>query len=175
MLKERKRSLARPMHAGLATLLMVSVAAAAYAATGLVQDTGDETSEIRVAAKGDTNANWPIDNGQLVRGFVADHQGLDIAAEAGTEVHSWDAGVVIARGTSKGCGEFVQIHHESGATSRYCNLADIRVQTGDSVLSGATLGVIATPPAGVRAHLHFELKMDDRKVDPLEHLPRKSA
>ena len=175
MLKDRQGTLAKSMQAGIAALLMASVVAAAYAATGLVQETGDEASGIRLAAKDDTSATWPIENGNVVKGFVANHQGLDIAADPGTEVHSWAAGVVIARGTSKGCGEFVQIHHESGATSRYCNLAGIRVREGEAVRSGATLGVIATPPAGVRAHLHFELKVDDRKVDPLEHLPRKPA
>lgn len=175
MLKYKQGSMAKSMHAGIATLLMTSVMAVAYSATGLVQDPGNERSGVLLAVKGDSNAAWPIDNGQVVRSFVANHQGLDIAADAGTEVHSWAAGVVIARGSSKGCGEFVQIQHESGATSRYCNLAGIRVREGETVLSGATIGVIATPPAGVRAHLHFELKMDDRKVDPLEHLPHQPA
>lgn len=175
MLKDRQGSLAKSMQAGIAMLLMASVVAAAYAATGLVQDPSNEPGGVRVAAGDDLNATWPIDNGHVVRGFVANHQGLDIAADPGTEVHSWAAGVVIARGSSKGCGEFVQMHHQSGATSRYCNLAGIRVQEGDSVPSGATIGVIVTPPAGVRAHLHFELKMADRKVDPQEHLPRKPA
>ena len=118
---------------------------------------------------------WPIAQGQLTTGFGDKHQGIDIAAGAGTEVRAFASGIVVAQGARKGCGEFVEIRHSDDVSSRYCNLAQVRVRVEDTVKAGAPVGVIAAPTHGARAHLHFELKRGDKRVDPMDHLPRKPA
>jgi murein DD-endopeptidase MepM/ murein hydrolase activator NlpD len=115
---------------------------------------------------------WPVENGRVVAEFAGRHRGIDIAAPAGTAVRAFAGGVVAARDTSRHCGEHLSIRHADGSSTLYCNLADITVALGDAVKTGSSLGRIAAAPEGRKSHLHFELKLGDEKVDPLEHLPR---
>lgn len=127
------------------------------------------------AADSAASSTWPVDSGEVTREFFGKHSGIDILAPAGTEVRAYTAGTVIGRDVNKTCGEQVRIRHVNGTVALYCNLTDIVVNVGADVAPGERLGAIAPPPGAVRSHLHFELKVDDKKVDPLMHLPRSPA
>ena len=118
---------------------------------------------------------WPVENGQVLSGFAGKHQGIDIAAPPGTPVRAFAAGIVTARDRNKHCGEYLELKHADGTSSRYCNLANVTVRDGDRIEAGTPLGEIAVAPAGGKAHLHFELKRDAGKVDPMTRLPRSPA
>ena len=169
MLKRKQVAMPKLLQKGVAAALVAVVAASAYAASSLIQVEATQPVHLN------RGAVWPVDNGQLLTGFGSLHHGIDIAATAGTEVRAFTTGIVVAQGSRKGCGEFVEILHPEDVRSRYCNLAQVRVQVKDAVKAGAPIGVIAAPADGKRAHLHFELKMGDKKVDPLDHLPRTTA
>lgn len=94
------------------------------------------------------------------------HAGVDIAAPAGTRVYAWQDGVVVQAGPRKGCGQAVVLQHWQGTRSLYCNLAKLRVTAGESVGREQTLGELADPGANKKAHLHFEIEVDGRNVDP---------
>jgi murein DD-endopeptidase MepM/ murein hydrolase activator NlpD len=115
---------------------------------------------------------WPVASGLVTSGFAGKHQGIDIAAPAGTPVLAFATGVVEARDAGKGCGERLRIRHEFGAMSVYCNLGGIRVAVGDIVARGATLAEVAAGTERQKPHLHFELEIGGEKVDPIAHLPR---
>lgn len=118
---------------------------------------------------------WPVENGQVLSQFHAPHEGLDIAAAPGTPVLAYANGVVTTRDVTRHCGQRVRLQHAAGTVTLYCNLSDVNVELGETVLAGTPLGKIATPAKGTRPHLHFELKIGERKVDPLAHLPRAPA
>jgi murein DD-endopeptidase MepM/ murein hydrolase activator NlpD len=115
---------------------------------------------------------WPVANGQVLATFGGKHHGIDIGAEAGTPVHAFAAGTVLAVETTRHCGQQLRIRHADGAVSLYCNLSGIRVAAGDAVARDSVLGAVASAAEGRKPHLHFELKIGDEKVDPLPHLPR---
>lgn len=118
-------------------------------------------------------ATWPVENGHVVGGF-GKHRGIDIAAEAGTAVQAFRAGVVVSVGAVKGCGTRVQLEH-GDVTSTYCNLADVAVAKGQRVAAGATLARIAVAAPGGKAHLHFEVRAGSKPVDPMTLLPKVAA
>ena len=103
------------------------------------------------------------------------HDGIDIAAHAGTYVRACAAGTVAEVYEDNLYGTTVVIEHGAGLVSYYANLqAEPVVRQGDSVLAGDTIGAVgetalcetAQPP-----HLHFAMSLDNDSVDPAAYLP----
>ncbi len=71
------------------------------------------------------------------------------------------------------CGNGVVIRHDDGWETQYCHLrqGSIRVQTGDMVKSGATLGEIGLSGQTQFPHLHLSLRRDGAVVDPFQNGP----
>jgi len=67
----------------------------------------------------------------------------------------------------KGFGNLVQIEHEEGVTTRYAHLAKIFVKRGQTIAAGAKVGAIGKTGKATGYHLHFEVLIDHRQVDPL--------
>jgi beta-lactamase regulating signal transducer with metallopeptidase domain len=94
------------------------------------------------------------------------HAGVDIAAPAGTPVYAWQQGVVVHAGPRKGCGTAVVLQHSQDTRTLYCNLDRLRVTAGESVGRDQSLGVLADLGTRQKSHLHFEIEIDGRNVDP---------
>jgi murein DD-endopeptidase MepM/ murein hydrolase activator NlpD len=112
---------------------------------------------------------WPV-QGAVLAGFNK-HGGIDIAAASGSTVHAYGAGTVTTTDVVKHCGRRVKLKHADDSVTVYCNLDAVQVKPGDVVTEGQALGTVAPPPPGRKAHLHFELHIGDKRVDPLTHLP----
>jgi murein DD-endopeptidase MepM/ murein hydrolase activator NlpD len=99
------------------------------------------------------------------------HDGLDIAAVAGTPVVAAQDGVVVnAEWHSDGSGNEIILRHQGNFYTLYSHLAKIEVAPGQSVKKGEEIGVMGTTGDAVGIHLHFELLVggpDGAKVDPL--------
>lgn len=98
------------------------------------------------------------------------HNGIDLAAEAGTEVCAAADGTVSAVYEDDLMGHIVEITHDGNYMTRYSNLAsDIPVAAGDNVVCGTVIGHIGTsaklevaePP-----HLHFEVYCGELQLNP---------
>jgi murein DD-endopeptidase MepM/ murein hydrolase activator NlpD len=98
------------------------------------------------------------------------HAGVDIVARAGTPVYAWHEGVVVHAGERKGCGTAVVLQHWQGTRSVYCNLAQLKVTAGESVGRDQAIGQLADLGAKKKPHLHFEIEVDGRNVDPARQL-----
>lgn len=118
------------------------------------------------------------------------HEGIDIAADIGTEVKSAEAGKVIdviddenmSESQKTGYGMKVVIEHSNGIRTVYCNLApEVKVKKGDSVKKGAVLGTVGD--TSVResvsiegSHIHFEVLKKEGKeyvcVNPADYLKK---
>jgi septal ring factor EnvC (AmiA/AmiB activator) len=75
--------------------------------------------------------------------------------------------------TFTGFGQLVIVDHGSRAFSLYGNLLELGVKTGDRVSRGARLGSSGESLTGAAAGLYFELRVDDRPVDPLQWLGKR--
>ena len=98
------------------------------------------------------------------------HNGIDIAAEAGTEVCAAADGTVYTTYQDETMGYTVVIRHQDGFVTVYSSLAeDLRVKAGDSVVLGQTIGTVANTAlleTALGDHLHFSVSCDDKPMDP---------
>jgi len=101
------------------------------------------------------------------------HAGVDILAPRGTEVRAASPGLVGYTGSGlRGYGRAVILDHGEGITTRYGHLATIRVQSGETVPAGAVIGTAGRSGNATAYHLHFELRVDGKAVDPVPYLNR---
>ena len=102
------------------------------------------------------------------------HNGVDIAAEAGTEVVAAADGEVYTTYEDESLGYTVVIRHEGGYTTHYSSLGeDLRVQAGDRVEMGQVIGTVgstALVETVLGPHVHFSVTHQDVPMDPAEFL-----
>ena len=98
------------------------------------------------------------------------HQGIDLAAPMGAQIHSAHAGTVIFSGFLSGYGNTVILEHENGYRTLYAHAAKNLVAVGEKVASKQVIGVVGSTGRSTGPHLHFELEKDGEKLDPLGYL-----
>lgn len=103
------------------------------------------------------------------------HTGIDISANEGSEVFASADGTVSRVYSDPFLGKTVEITHSGGIVSTYSNLAatDIAVKEGDTVKSGALIGLVGDTSLSEladEAHLHFSIKVNGVSVNPLDYI-----
>jgi murein DD-endopeptidase MepM/ murein hydrolase activator NlpD len=94
------------------------------------------------------------------------HNGIDIAAAYGSNVESAGAGRVAFAGVQGTYGDTIVIDHGDGRQTRYAHLSDRLVKTGDAVQAGQVIGRAGQSGRSTGPHLHFEMLVNGRPVDP---------
>lgn len=114
-------------------------------------------------------------HGTVTSGFGArggrPHYGVDIAAERGTLVRAANAGQVVFRGRKKGFGRLVIVDHGGGVTTYYAHLSRFKTRKGRRVKRGQPIGKVGSSGRASGPHLHFEVRMDGRPVNPFGVVP----
>jgi len=95
------------------------------------------------------------------------HEGVDVAAPAGTPVHALMAGTVVSAGSRSGYGNVVYIDHGGGTVSVYAHLASMAVTRGARVRLGETIGTVGATGDATGPHLHLEVWRNGRSEDPV--------
>ena len=99
------------------------------------------------------------------------HNGIDLAAPAGTQVVAAADGEVYTVYEDDTMGTTVVIRHDGGYTTRYCSLAaEVAVSAGQPVTMGQPIGAVGTTALMENAlgdHVHFSVMKDDEPVDPM--------
>ncbi len=100
------------------------------------------------------------------------HNGIDLAAEAGTQVVAAADGEVYTVFEDDTLGHTVVIRHADGYTTKYCSLSeDIPVKAGDQVTLGQTIGYAADSAiveSALGSHVHFSVTHYDKAIDPAD-------
>lgn len=99
-------------------------------------------------------------------GRGARHPGIDFRGKIGSPIYAAAAGRVVYAGWRGGYGRLVEIKHDSGLVTRYAHLARIDAKVGDSVIAGATIGGLGSSGRSTGPHLHFEVRINGRAVNP---------
>ena len=94
------------------------------------------------------------------------HFGLDVASPIGTPVYAPADGVVIFTGAKEGFGNFIMIAHGYGIVSRYGHNAQNLVQPGQTVKRGEQIATVGMTGRATGPHLHYEIVVDGRPVNP---------
>ena len=98
------------------------------------------------------------------------HAGVDIPSPFGTSVRASADGVVVRASWAGGYGNLVEVRHEGGIVTRYGHLSTIFVLAGSPVARGDVVGLVGSTGHSTGNHLHFEVRLDGRPVDPLNAL-----
>ncbi|MGC2445086.1 peptidoglycan DD-metalloendopeptidase family protein [Candidatus Binatus sp.] len=138
---------------------------------------GTASSGVRryTGARSSRQFQWPVQNGVVSSGFGirngAMHDGVDIAAPAGTPVYAADSGVVIFSGTLHGYGNTVIIRHDDDYATVYGHNERNLVSEGTRVARGQEISEIGRSGRTTGANLHFEVRRDNVAENPLAYLP----
>lgn len=94
------------------------------------------------------------------------HRGIDIGAKTGTPVVAAFPGRVIWSMWSGTAGNYVRIAHSGGITTGYMHLSKRLVSIGEKVSAGQTIGQVGSTGDSDGPHLHFEVVVNGRHVNP---------
>ena len=123
--------------------------------------------------------SWPLPDtspGRITSGFghradpfsghTRDHGGLDVAAPRGTPVLAVGRGTVVRSGWSNSFGNVVEIEHADGVRTLYAHQDRLDVSVGDAVEAGEQIGAVGSTGRSTGDHLHLEVRVGGRTVDP---------
>ena len=99
-------------------------------------------------------------------GRAAMHSGIDFKGGIGSPIYAAAEGRVTFAGWRGGYGKAVEVTHPNGMMTRYAHLSRIDVRPGQLVAAGATLGGLGSTGRSTGPHLHFEVRINDRAVNP---------
>ena len=100
------------------------------------------------------------------------HTGIDLVEPFGSPVVAADDGVVALVGsTTTGYGNYVVIAHAGGFDTLYGHLSTALVKVGQPVTQGQVVGLEGSSGSSTGPHLHFELRINQKPVDPTPYLP----
>jgi len=99
------------------------------------------------------------------------HAGMDIDGERGDMVVAPANGVVTEAGWKGGYGQMVEVDHGNGLKTRYGHLSKIEVVIGDSLSRGQLMAFVGSTGRSTGPHLHYELRLNDRPINPRRLLP----
>jgi murein DD-endopeptidase MepM/ murein hydrolase activator NlpD len=127
-----------------------------------------KTETFAVPLRGPLYERFGYDRGRL-------HAGIDIAVLGTDAVRAALPGVVTAVGylqSYSGYGNVVKIRHGRGMQTMYAHLATAAVRVGEAVQRGQVIARAGCTGSCTGPHLHFEVRVRGRLVDPLAFLPR---
>ncbi|HEX8364089.1 MAG TPA: M23 family metallopeptidase [Allosphingosinicella sp.] len=110
------------------------------------------------------------------RGSAAMHGGIDLAGPIGTPVYATADGIVgRAEWNSGGYGNLVEINHGQGIQTRYGHLSRLVARPGQRVRRGELVGLMGSTGRSTGSHLHYEVRIDGRAVNPVPFIQNASA
>ena len=98
------------------------------------------------------------------------HDGVDFSATTGTPIRAAADGRVIRSGWFGGYGKMVELDHGNGMTTLYAHTSRTAVKNGDRVRRGQVIGYVGRTGRANAPHLHYEVRVDGRNVNPQSHL-----
>lgn len=118
----------------------------------------------------------PLDHYRLASGFGrrrdpvngkwARHEGIDLAARIRTPVYSAADGKVVFSGWNGRYGRMIEIDHGAGIRTRYGHLRRTDVKKGQKIKLGEKIGQLGTSGRSTGPHVHYEVIVDGKQVDP---------
>jgi murein DD-endopeptidase MepM/ murein hydrolase activator NlpD len=105
------------------------------------------------------------------RGRAAMHAGIDLAGPLGTPIYATADGIVgRSEWNSGGYGNLVEIDHGQGIQTRYGHLSRMIARPGQRVRRGELIGLMGSTGRSTGSHLHYEVRIDGRAVNPVPFL-----
>lgn len=134
--------------------------------------TSSRTTFIRVPVEGArvTSSFMPMRR-HPVTGVLRPHQGTDFGAPRGNKIFAAADGVISRRSFDKrGFGNYLMIKHDDSRTTLYGHMSRIAqgMKVGTRVKRGQVIGYVGATGLATGPHLHYELRVNNRQVNPLK-------
>ncbi len=100
------------------------------------------------------------------------HQGLDISTEKGQPVYATADGTVESASYTGDYGNLITVQHDFGLSTRYGHLSAFKVKPGAPVKRGDIIGYVGSTGRSTGAHLHYEILVNGKLINPLQLLTR---
>ena len=139
---------------------------------------------LREALSNATPNMWPADGwlsasyGYREDPFTGErdyHPAIDISTRRGQPVYATATGRVTEANRNGDYGKLIQIAHGFGLVTRYGHLADYAVTVGDTVERGDVIGYVGSTGRATGSHVHYEVLVNGRTLNPLRLLPDTDA
>ena len=98
------------------------------------------------------------------------HNGVDLGGKQGNNIVSANAGVISIASWGEGYGYYVVVDHGGGVSTLYAHCSKILVSAGQSVKKGQVIALIGSTGWSTAPHLHFEVIISGKRVDPLLYI-----
>lgn len=98
------------------------------------------------------------------------HEGIDVTAPTGTPIVAPAAGRVVFAGSDKGYGLSVEIDHGNGIRTRFAHCSRLAVRAGQQVTRGQLIAAVGSTGLATAPHLHYEVHVNGKPVDPLKYV-----
>ncbi|MCX7748771.1 MAG: peptidoglycan DD-metalloendopeptidase family protein [Clostridia bacterium] len=98
------------------------------------------------------------------------HKGIDFAAGYGEDIIASASGKVAFSGKFGNYGNTVILNHGRGISTLYAHCSELLVEEGQSVTKGKAIAKVGSSGRSTGPHLHFEVRVNDIQVDPLQYL-----
>lgn len=126
---------------------------------------------------------WPLKDaftitdtfgGRTVFGVYSYHRAIDLAAPGGTPIYAADGGVIVKAEWSSSYGYYVMIKHDNGQETLYAHMrSEPFVSVGERVYQGQRIGEVGMTGYATGYHLHFEVRVDGERMNPMNYLPER--
>jgi murein DD-endopeptidase MepM/ murein hydrolase activator NlpD len=100
------------------------------------------------------------------------HQGIDISTDRGQPVYATADGTVASAGRAGEYGNLVVLSHAFGLSTRYGHLSRFNVGVGQPIKRGDIIGYVGSTGRSTGSHLHYEILLNGRLINPLQLLTR---
>ncbi|HET6795820.1 MAG TPA: M23 family metallopeptidase [Gemmatimonadales bacterium] len=98
------------------------------------------------------------------------HEGIDVSAPMGSPIEAPAAGVVTDAGWETGYGNTITIDHGFGIVTKFAHASKLLVHTGQRVSRGQRIALVGNSGLATGPHLHYEVHVNGRPVDPLKYV-----
>lgn len=109
-----------------------------------------------------------------INGGGAMHNGIDFKGPYGQPILAAAKGIVTHAGWQSGYGKTVEITHGNGLMTRYAHMSRIKVTTGQIVTQGIQVGAMGSTGRSTGTHLHFEVRLNGKAINPRPFLETNS-
>lgn len=115
---------------------------------------------------------WPTMDHRINQYFGIRHTGVDIAGKIGNSNYAAASGKVIKSqcGWNGGYGCYIIIDHGGGITTLYGHNSKLLVEVGEFVTQGQVVGLLGSTGHSTGPHLHFEVRVGGKRVNPLKYV-----
>ncbi len=128
-------------------------------------------------ASGNSQLMWPLRSGvrQTITSYFGDgrnHKGIDIACNKGNDILAAMGGTVVYAHYRSDYGNFVLLDHGNGYRTLYAHASKLLVSKGQVVDKGDVIALVGTTGQSTGNHLHFEIRINDKAVNPLRYVSK---